>query len=363
MPFPSLSPVDSFTPAIQRTGGLLFKPFRWGFYWRMAVVAFFTGELGGGNFNVPTNFPTDRGRHRGGSSDFLASVPWHFPGSLSITEWIIIGVAAVLGFFAVILIFTYIASVFRFILFDSVLSGNCSIRANWSGRQREGKKYFQWSLIVMAVSFTAVIVIFGTPVLFAWSSGIFEKASEHVLLLILGGIVMVLLFVALALVAGAVHIISRDMMLPMLALEDISIGEAWDRSRQMIKADQSGYAGYYGMCILLALGVAVVFGMIGLILFIILMIPLVLLGVVIVAALAATGWNLVGIAIAIVLGLAALVLLLFLSALIYVPAVVFRQNYGLYFFGARYQPLMQYMYPPTPPMPPPFTPPGEPVPA
>ena len=38
MPFPSLSPVDSFSPAIQRTTGLLFKPFRWNFYWRMAVV-------------------------------------------------------------------------------------------------------------------------------------------------------------------------------------------------------------------------------------------------------------------------------------------------------------------------------------
>src|SRR5437868_4674919 len=179
MPYPSLSPVDSFTPAIQRTTALLFKPFRWSFYWRMAVVAFLTGELGGGSFHVPTNIPTDHGRRRGGSSDLLGAFPWHLPGNLSITEWIIIAAVIVFVFFAVVLIFTYIASIFRFILFDSVLTGNCSIRANWSARQPQGRKYFQWSLIVMALSFSAVIVILGTPVLFAWSSGIFENASQH----------------------------------------------------------------------------------------------------------------------------------------------------------------------------------------
>src|SRR3954471_24299558 len=111
MPFPSSSPVDAFTPAIQRTTALLFKPFRWSFYWRMAVVAFLSGELGGGfNIRVPADFARDRGR-RCGSSEFLGSFPWHFPGSLSVTEWIIIGTVAFFAFFAVMLIFLYIASV------------------------------------------------------------------------------------------------------------------------------------------------------------------------------------------------------------------------------------------------------------
>src|SRR5438132_5611315 len=147
MPYPSASPVDAFSPAIQRTTALLFKPFRWSFYWRMAIVAFLTGELGGGGgFNVPTNFPSDRGRQRGGPSDFISSVPWHLPGHFSLTEWIIIGAVAVSALFAVMLIFLYIASIFRFILFDSVLTGRCSIRENWSRRQREGRSFFQWSL-------------------------------------------------------------------------------------------------------------------------------------------------------------------------------------------------------------------------
>src|SRR3954471_2807130 len=191
MAAPSLSPTDAVSPAIHRASAMLFKPFRWRFYWRMAVVAFLTGELGGGgNFNIPSNFPTDHGKHRGGSSEFLSALPWHLPAGLSVTQWIIIGAIAAFALFAVMLIFLYIASIFRFILFDSVLTGNCSIRENWSRRQREGRKLFQWSLIIMVITFSLFIVIFGTPVLFAWSSGIFHNASQHILLLVLGGIVM-----------------------------------------------------------------------------------------------------------------------------------------------------------------------------
>ena len=363
MPYPSLSPVDSFNPAIQRTTGLLFKPFRWSFYWRMAIVAFLTGELGsGGNFNFPTNFPTERGRQRGGSSDLLSAFPSHLP-HLSVTEWIVIGAVAVFAFFAVMLIFLYIASIFRFILFDSVLTGNCSIRENWSRRQREGRKFFQWSLIVAVISLSLTIVIFGTPILFAWSSGIFANASQHVWLLVLGGMVMLLLLVVFALVAGAFHIISRDMLVPMFAFEDISIGEAWERVKRTIAADKGGYAGYYGMCILLAIAVGIVFGIIGFIVLFMLLVPMVIAGIVIVAAMAATGWNPLAIAIAVVLGLLAFALLVFVLGLIHVPAAIFRQSYGMYFFGARYQPLMPYMYPPPPPMPPPYVPPPQPVPA
>src|SRR4051812_47177832 len=363
MPLPSFSPVDSFSPAIQRTTGLLFRPFRWSFYWRMAVAAFLTGELGGGGFhNIPSSFPTDHGRHRGGSSQFLGSLPWHLPGTLNSVDWIIIGAAVVFAFFAVVLIFLYIASIFRFILFDSVLTGTCSIRENWSRRQREGRKYFRWSLIVMAISFSLFIVIFGTPMLFAWSSGLFHNASQHILLLVLAGIVMIFLFIAFLLAAGAVHIISRDMLVPMFAFEDISIGEAWERVKQMITADRGGYASYYGMCILLAIAIGIIFGIIGLILMVILLIPIVLLGVVVVATLAATGWNPVAILLGVLLAIVPVVLLMSVIALVYVPGVVFRQSYGMYFFGARYQPLTPYMYPP-PPMPPPFVPPPEPVPA
>ena len=366
MATPSLSPTDAVSPAIHRASAMLFKPFRWRFYWRMAVVAFLTGELGGGggNFNLPSNFPTDHGKNRGGSSEFLSSLPWHLPGALSVTQWIIIAAVAAFVLFAAMLIFLYIASIFRFILFDSVLTGSCSIRENWSRRQREGRKLFQWSLIIMVITFTVLIMVFGTPVLFAWSAGFFENPSQHIPILILLGLVLLLLLLIFLLIAGAVQIITRDIMVPMLAFEDISIGEAWGRAKQMITADKGGYGGFYGMCILLALAVGVIFGIIGIIILLFFIFIVVVIGLMVVAVLAATKWNPIVIAFAVLLGIVALVGLMFISALIYVPAVVFRQSYGMYFFGARYAPLARYMYPPppTPPAPPPMAPPPEPVP-
>src|SRR3954462_14011133 len=365
MAAPSLSPTDAVSPAIHRASAMLFKPFRWRFYWRMAVVAFLTGELGGGgNFNVPSNF-SDHGKHRGGSSEFLSVLPWHLPAGLSVAQWIIIGAIAAFALFAVMLIFLYIASIFRFILFDSVLTGNCSIRENWSRRQREGRKLFQWSLIIMVITFTVLIMVFGTPVLFAWSAGFFENPSQHIPVLIVLGLALLLLLVIFMLVAGAVQIITRDIMVPMLAFEDISIGDAWDRATQMIAADKGGYGGFYGMCILLALAVGIVFGIIGIIILLVFIFVGVIIGLMVLAVLAATKWNPVAIAIAVLLGIVAFVALLFISALIYVPAVVFRQSYGMYFFGARYAPLARYMYPPPliRPVPPPTAPPAEPAPA
>jgi hypothetical protein len=262
------------------------------------------------------------------------------------------------------LIFLYIASIFRFILFDSVLTGRCSIRENWSRRQREGRKLFQWSLIVMVITFTVLVMVFGTPVLFAWSAGFFENASQHVAVLIVMALALLLLFVVFMLVAGAVHVITRDIMVPMLAFEDISIGDAWERAKQLIAADKGGYGGYYGMCILLAIAVGIVFGIITIIILLVFVFIAVIIGAMIVGVLAITKWNPVLIVLAVLIGLVALIALMFISALIYVPAVVFRQGYGMYFFGARYQPLMAYMYPPpSAPPAPPMAPPAQPTPA
>src|SRR5207248_11156288 len=104
MAIPSLSPTDAVSPAIHRASALLFKPFRWNFYWRMAVVAFLTGELGGGGFNrIPTSCRTDHGRRLGGSSEFLQSLPWHLSGGLNMFASMYVRCFALGAFFACIL--------------------------------------------------------------------------------------------------------------------------------------------------------------------------------------------------------------------------------------------------------------------
>src|SRR5580692_1637405 len=57
------SAVESISPAFARTKKLLFQPFRFGLWARLAVVALITGEAGGGGGgggSIP-NFNTNRG--------------------------------------------------------------------------------------------------------------------------------------------------------------------------------------------------------------------------------------------------------------------------------------------------------------
>src|ERR1041385_4928277 len=118
MPAP-LNAVDAITPAWNRSFELMFKPWRWSFWWRMAFLAFMTGEVsGGGNFNIPADWNT---RTRGGH-DFLAGPdPFSGLGPLAIAVIVLLGLVFVL-------VFMYFGCVFRFVLFDAVLTGRHRLR-------------------------------------------------------------------------------------------------------------------------------------------------------------------------------------------------------------------------------------------
>jgi hypothetical protein len=68
------------------------------------------------------------------------------------------------------------------------------------------------------------------------------------------------------------------------------------------------------------------------------------------------GWNPYTITLAVVAGCVLAAFLLYILALISVPAIVFFPAYALYFFASRYPPLASALYPAAP-LPPPVPPP------
>jgi hypothetical protein len=93
------------------------------------------------------------------------------------------------------------------------------------------------------------------------------------------------------------------------------------------------------------------------------------LGVAVVLAGKAAGlsWNLYTITLAVVVGCILVAAILYLFALISVPAIVFFPAYSIYFFAARYPALSAALYPPppappeAPPLPPSLPPQPEPI--
>lgn len=354
-----ISAVDCISLAFEHTKRQLFKPFRFGQWGRLAIVGLLAGELGsGGNLNLhgnPSAQPNPQPQipaigdvfHRIDPA-ILASV---------ITVLVITGLV-------LLIVMAFVSSVMRFILFDSILTRECHIRAGWSRRQDNGWKYFLWQLGLLLTSFAASVVLIGGPAAFAFAMGWFHPWRAHLVQLVLTGVAVMVLFVAFMIALALVHVLTKDFVVPQMAFEGIGAIEGWRRLGPMIETEVKGYAIYIGMKIILTIVAGIAIGIVGVILGVILAVPVI--GVVAAAVIAGKNagltWNVFTIT---ALALAACVVLLiffFLISMISVPAIVFFPAYSIYFFAGRYRPLNLALYAPAqsltvPQASPPFTPP------
>ncbi len=350
-----LTAVQAMTPAFERTKRQLFQPFRFSIWWRLALTSLLAGEMGsGGNFGNSGNWniPTE---HTNKGKDFvlMTAPPWG--------DWrtyIPVIVALVLFATVLIVMFMYIASVFRFILFDSVLRERMRIREGWRRWQECGGRFFLWQIGFAALMLALLGLLVGLPLLAAWRNGLFSHADQHVGTLILGGLLLFFLVLIVALSGTLVAVLTKDFVVPLMALEDLTATEAWRRLLPMLKSEKGPYAGYIGMKIVAAIASGIIFGIPSLIAAVVVLIPLVIVGIAVGAAAVALGiaWNPLTIVLAVLVGAALLFGLFFVMAMVSVPSVVFFQFYTLHFFGARYARLGAILSPapPAPPVAPPL---------
>lgn len=333
----------------------------------MAFVGFLAGELGSGggcnsSFRIPS-IPTPPPHRDPGTEQFVASglppqLAQH-PGT--IIGLILLGIAVGFG---LLILFMYISSVMRFILFDSVIEKECRIRQGWIRRRSNGRKLLVWQIWLMLITFAGLIVLVGVPLAFAGVLGLFKEPKEHLAPLILGGVLLFLLLLVFMLALAVVYVLTKDFVVPQMALEGISAKEGWRRLWLWMKADKGGYLGYIGMKIVLAVGAGIVFGIIILVVFLVLLIPIGGVGALAVFGGMAAGltWNFYTIALAVVAGVIALAVILFVVSFISVPAIVFFPAYSIYFFAARYPALAALIWPQAPSSVAPSSPPQEPPP-
>jgi len=326
-----ISAVDTITLAFQHTKRQLFQPFRFGQWTRLAVVGLLAGEMGSGSFKFPSSFNVP---HQPTSRQWLSQgLPKIDPAVLGglIAVLVVVG----LGF---VIVMAYVSSVMRFILFDGVLAKECHVREGWNRRQGPGWRYFLWQLGYMLAFLGGAVVLLGIPAAFAFGMGWFNAPREHLLPLVLGGIVLFFVMLLFFLTAAVVHVMTKDFVVPQMALEGIGPIEGWRRLWPMIQAERGGYAVYVLMKIVLAIGAGIVIGIVSVILLLILAIPAAGLGIVAVLTGKTAGltWNVFTITVAVVAGCVLLAAFLYLISLISVPAIVFFPAYAIYFFAARY---------------------------
>jgi hypothetical protein len=337
-----ISAIDAVGPALQHTKEQLLHPFRGAEWVKLAFVGFLAGELSSGgcngsSFRSPTR-PTS-GQH------------FSFP---HVNLLLYASLIALLIVLAVILwiVLLYVSSVMRFVLFDSIIAKRCEIRRYWSQRHGAGLRYFVWQLLFTLAMTVSMTVLVGIPAAFALAAGWLKEPRQHLLPLILGGMLLFFVVVVFILLSLMVHVLTKDFVVPEMALENITAIEGWRRLLPRLQSEKGSYAGYLGLKIVMAFGAAVIVGIATFIVILVLLIPAGGFGVVAVmlGKTAGLSWNLYTITLAVVVGCVVLAVLFFVMSLISVPAIVFFPAYSVYFFASRYPPLDVLLRPAPPAM-------------
>jgi len=335
-----LSAVDVISPAFERMKQHLFRPFRLSQWFRLAIVGFLAGEIGTGG-GLSGQFPSSPSSQQG---PVLNGTNLPFGGGLPLIAVICVLVLLALGLG---IAFIYVSSRMRFVLFDSVLAGECRIRDFWRRRGDVAFRYFVWQILFVLCIAIGMILLIGISIAFVYGMGWFSSPRDHLLPLVLGGILVGLVFLAIIFTVGVVQVLVKDFVVPQMAFDNIGVGEGWRRLWSMVKAEKGGYAGYIGMKIVLSFAAAVMLFIVAAIVILVLLIPVGGVSAVTILAGRAAGltWNPLTIAIAIVVGGIVLIAFVLIAALISVPAIVFFPAYSIHFFAERYPPLHAVLYP------------------
>jgi hypothetical protein len=337
----AISAPDAVSLAIQRTKEFLFRPFTWGTYLKLGLVAIITEGLGS-NFNSST--------HRNAPSGHGPTI--HSPFDIP-PGWVAAIVAAVLVGIVLSIVVFYLITRLRFAYFHCLIHNTKEIRPGWWIYRTQALRFF-WLNLVVGLCFLLVVVLVAIP----FAAGFWRLFQEthqggHLDVGLLLSLVLPLIPIVLLLALAAVltDLVLRDCMLPHIALDDATAGEAWSQVWARIMAEKRQFLVY--ALLRVALPIVAAIG-----LFMVLMIP----GLMVAGSVAAiefgihstfadaTGASaLVGTLLEVFFGVLAFGFALLAGICIGGPVSTGIREYALIFYGGRYQELGDILYPQAPP--------------
>src|SRR5208337_2021553 len=147
----AISAVDSVSLAVERTRDFLFRPFSWGTYLKLGLVAIITEGVGS-NFNSHTS----SGSQPSGHGPMINS-PFDIPAA-----WVVVVVAAVLLAIVVSLLICYLITRLRFAYFHCLIHNIKEIRPGWRLYGSQAMRFF-WLNVVVGFCFVLLMVLVALP--------------------------------------------------------------------------------------------------------------------------------------------------------------------------------------------------------
>jgi hypothetical protein len=336
----AISAADAVSPAIQRTREFLFKPFSWGTYLKLGLVAIVTEGLGS---NLRSS------SHRGQSPGHMPN--FHSPFDMPLV-WIAAIAAALLLALLLSMVVFYLVTRLRFAYFHCLIRNTKEIRPGWWLYREQATRFF-WMNVAVGFCYLLVVVLISLP----FARGFWRLIRENqqggqfdfglLLSLVLP---LIPIIIVLVLAGIAIDVILRDCVLPHYALDDATASEAWAAVWARIKAEKRQFLVY--ALLRLILPTVATIG-----LFILLIIP----GLVLAGSLAAVEFGLhsafadatgasavTGILLEVFFGVLAFGFTVLASICLGGPVSTAIREYALMFYGGRYRALGDILYPPIP---------------
>jgi hypothetical protein len=182
-------------------------------------------------------------------------------------------VTGIIAAVAIGIILMYVGSVMRFVLFDSIITRQCHIRWGWNRRLGPGWRYFAWKLLYALISLAGIAVLVGMPLALAFAKGWLRAPKEHLPPLIFSGAIVFMVLLIFGVATAVILVLTKDFVVPQMALEDIGVMEGWRRLWLMMQREMGAYAAYLVMKIVLAIVAGIVIGIATLIVGVIFVVP------------------------------------------------------------------------------------------
>ncbi|MGB7549086.1 MAG: hypothetical protein WBM14_15185 [Terracidiphilus sp.] len=336
----AISAADAISPAIQRTKEFLFRPFSWGTYLKLGLVAMITEGFGS---NMRSS---SHGSHPAEHGPMVYS-PFNLP-----PLWIAAIAAAVLLAIVVSIFVFYLITRLRFAFFHCLIHNTREIRPGWWFYREQATRFF-WLSLMVGFGFLLLVAVIALPFVAGFWRLFHETppgTQPNVVALLSLALPLIPIIFLLVLAGFLADLILRDWMLPHFALEDATAGEAWSGVWARIKAEKAQFFAYALLRVVLP-----VIAMIGLV--VVLMIP----GLILAGSYAAFEYGLhsafanatgsaavAGVLLQVFFGLVTFGIALLASICLGGPLSTWVREYALTFYGGRYRALGDILYPPSP---------------
>ena len=337
----AFSAADSVSLAIQRTREFLFRPFRWGTYLKLGLVAIITE----GSANSFRSSGGGGGQSSGHGP--IISSPLDIP-----PVYVAAMVAAALGVILLSLWIFYLITRMRFAFFHCLISNTKEIRPGWDLYREPALRFF-WLNVMVGIGFLLLVVVLALPFV-AGFLRLFQTIPPggHPDVGLLLSLVLPLIPLILLLVLAGVllDVVLRDWMLPHFAVDNATAGEAWREVWQHVKAEKRQFLVYVLLRVALpAVAMAV--------LFMILLIP----GLIVAGSFGALVYAIhaafanssggaaeAGLLVQVFFGMVGFFLMVLAGICLGGPVSTGIREYSLTFYGGRYEALGDILYPPAP---------------